>query len=221
MSTLKAMRNLLLPGVMKIFLLCLLAYVAAFAGVVWGVNAAIDSYVDLQGAQGWMAGLLAGAGGAVIAWFLFPLFYPVLISFFDEKMAEIVDAADYPHLPPAQEPFWPTLASDAWFTVKALALNIVCLPLFFIPVAGAVLYYGLNGYLLGVQFFRMSAGRRTTRERADRIQKENFVAIMTAGVAISFFATVPVVNLVAPVLGVATMLHLFYALLARDTARSE
>lgn len=209
-ATLKAFRNLLLPGIMKIFLWCLLAYVAAFGAVVWGMTWLVDRFTSLPEMQGFMADALAAVGGMVLAWFLFPLLYPVLVSFFDEQVAEIIDEEDYADRPKAVAPFWPTLGNDVMFTLKALALNIVCLPLLLIPLLGLVVYYGLNGYLLGMQFFRMAAGRRVTREQADVLQKKYFTSILLTGVTISFLATVPFINLAAPILGVAIMTHLFY-----------
>ena len=209
-ATFKALRNLLLPGVIKIFMWCLLAYVVLFAALTWGLGWAIDYFVPMVGTQGFIADMLTGLGGFFMAWFLFPLLYPVLVSFFDEAMAEIVDAADYPHLPKAQAPFWPSLGNDVWFTIKALALNIICLPLLLIPVIGWMAYYVLNGYLLGMQFFRMAAGRRVTQAQAKALQKEYFGTLVLTGVMVIFMATIPFINLAAPILGVAVMIHLFY-----------
>lgn len=214
-ATFKALRNLLLPGIMKIFLWCLLAYAVAFGALVWLMTWLVDRFTTLPQIEGFFASLLASAGGVLLAWFMFPLLYPVLVSFFDEHVAEIIDREDYPDQPQAVAPFWPTLGNDIWFTLKALALNIVCLPLFFIPLIGLVLYYGLNGYLLGTQFFRMAAGRRIGQAEADALRRKNFASIMLTGVAISFLATIPFVNLAAPILGVAIMTHLFYQVRAK------
>lgn len=216
-ATLKAFRNLLTPGIMKIFMWCLLAYVVAFGAVVWLMTWLVDRFTSLPEMQGYMADALAAVGGMVLAWFLFPLLYPVLVSFFDEQVAEIIDEEDYADRPKAVAPFWPTLGNDVMFTLKALALNIVCLPLLLIPLLGLVVYYGLNGYLLGMQFFRMAAGRRVTREQADVLQKKYFTSILLTGVTISFLATIPFINLAAPILGVAIMTHLFYLAQARST----
>ncbi len=127
-------------------------------------------------------------------------------------MAEIIEREDYPQLPPAQPPFWPTLLQDVMFSLKAIGLNLICLPLYFSPLFGLALYYGLNGYLLGTQFFRMAAGRRASQADAERLRRSARFSIVSAGVAISFCSTIPVINLVAPLLGVAVMLHLFHAL---------
>ncbi len=215
-SFLKALRNLLLFDIIKLFFLCLLVYIFSWSVIAWALSAAISSYIGLVGTEGVFIHLFAGMGGVTVAWFLFPLLYPILISFFDDKIAEAIERADYPQLPPAQPPFWPTFASDFWFSLKALGLNIICLPLYLFPVIGLFVYYGLNGYLLGTQFFRMTAGRRVSVVEAKLMQKRAASSIFIIGVAISFSATIPVLNLAAPVIGVATMLHLFHELLGTN-----
>lgn len=211
----KALKNLMLPGVLWLFLLCLLAY-----AVGWTVLSLLlgHAFTYLAGAVGpdmWFMRTLGTFGGGVLAWFMFPLLYPILISFFDDYMAGVIERRDYPQLPPAEPPFWPTFWHDMRFSIKAIVLNIVCLPLHFIPG----FYYCLNGYLLGSQFFRMSAGRRVSAPEAEALQRKARGVIFLAGVVISFCSTVPLLNLAAPLLGVATMLHVFHAL--KGTGKTE
>lgn len=208
----KALHNLLLPDIIKIFLLCMLVYIVGWGVIAWVLTGIITSYIGATATDGFFMHALGSMGGVVIAWFLFPLLYPVLISFFDDKIAETIEREDYPELPASQPPFWPTIASDALFSLKAIGLNIICIPFYLIPMLGLVIYYGLNGYLLGTQFFRMAAGRRVNESEATRLQKKAGNSIILIGIAISFCATIPLLNLAAPVLGVATMLHLFHEL---------
>ncbi|MBU6476271.1 MAG: EI24 domain-containing protein [Alphaproteobacteria bacterium] len=161
----------------------------------------------------------ASAGGVTAAWFLFPLLYPILISFFDDSIADIIEKEDYPHLAPAVPPFWPTVLHDIAFSLKAVALNVLCLSLWMIPPVYILVYYGMNGYLLGTQFFRMIAGRRASVAEAAALQKKAHHAILLIGVSISFFSTVPLLNLAAPLIGIAAMLHLFQSL--RGAPRQE
>jgi CysZ protein len=212
----KALRNLTLPGILRLFLICLVVYIIGGIAMAALFSWLAAQYIAFAGAEGWIAGLLGGAGGTVMAWFLFPLLYPVLVSFFDEKMASVIERADYPQLPPSEPPFWPTLLHDILFSLKALALNIVLLPVYLIPVVGLVVYYGLNGYLLGTQFFRMSAGKRAPREKAEQMRRNARGTILAAGIGISFCSTIPLLNLAAPLIGVAAMLHLFHALNGTD-----
>ncbi|NBX03226.1 MAG: hypothetical protein EBR02_04030 [Alphaproteobacteria bacterium] len=208
----KSFKNLLLPSIWKIFLLCILIYMISGIALALGISALVSSYIGASGAESAWLTALGSIGGWMIAWFMFPLLYPILISFFDEKMAEVIEREDYPLLPTAEPPFWPTLGNDALFTLKAIGLNILCLPLYFIPLFGQLLYYGLNGYLLGKQFFRMAAGRRANAAQVKDMQKQARGLIFMCGVGIMICATIPLLNFVAPLLGVATMLHLFHSL---------
>jgi uncharacterized protein involved in cysteine biosynthesis len=211
----KAIRNLLLPGILKVFLLCMLAYMAGWGLLAWILSAIINHYIGATGTQGLWTHLMASFGGMTLAHFFFPLLYPILISFFDNQVADVIEHEDYPHLPPAVGPFWPTVLNDVSFSAKAVSLNILCLPLDLIPM----FYYGLNGYLLGTQFFRIVAGRRVSAMEAAVLQRKAHYPILLTGVAISFFSTIPVLNLAAPLVGVAAMLHLFHAL--RGTVKQE
>lgn len=215
----KALRNLLLPGILKVLFMCLFAYMACFGVLAWIFSAVINHYIGAEGAQGWMTHILASFGGMFVAHLFFPLLYPILISFFDDQIADIIERTDYPQLPPARGPFWPTILNDAAFSAKAVTLNLLCLPFWLFPPLAIPVYYTLNGYLLGTQFFRIVAGRRVTVAEAEALQKQSHYAVLLTGIAISFSATIPVVNLAAPVVGIAAMLHLFHAL--RGTKKQE
>lgn len=208
----KAVQNLLNPGIWKIFLFCLLVYIAAGLAFAAGLGWVAAQFATSDHIPAYLSGLIAGAGGTVLAWFLFPLLYPVLMSFFDEAMAEKIERSDYPQLMRATPPFWPTFWHDVLFSLKAIALNLLFLPLYFIPLFGQLLYYGFNGYLLGAQFFRMSGGRRDSRATVEGLISQHRNKIILGGALIMLCATIPILNLAAPVLGVATMLHLYHAL---------
>lgn len=212
----KSLRNLMLPGLLKIFLLCIVIYGISWGALSVGISHLITSTLGLGRDEGIFVQFIGSMGGMMIAWFLFPLLYPVLIGFFDEKIAEIIEREDYPQLPVANPPFWPTLLNDAIFSLKAVCLNILFLPFWIIPPVGIIVYYLLNGYLLGTQFFRMAAGRRVSEAEAETLRKRAKKEILLGGIAIAFFATVPLLNLAAPLMGVAAMLHLFHSLKGND-----
>ena len=213
----KAFRNLLLPGIMRVFLMCLLVYAAAWGLLAWILSGIINPYLGMTGVEGFWTHLMASFGGMIAAHLFFPLLYPILISFFDNTVADVIEHQDYPQLPPATGPFWPTILSDVAFSLKAIGLNILCIPFYFIPLVNVAVYYLLNGYLLGTQFFRIVAGRRATPTEAAVMIKKAYYAILTIGIAISFFSTIPVLNLVAPFVGIAAMLHLFHTLRGTPT----
>ena len=215
----RALRNMLLPGILKIFLMCLLVYAACWGLLAWILSVIINHYLGVTGADGFWTHLMASFGGMIAAHFFFPLLYPILISFFDNQVADVIEREDYPQLPAAVGPFWPTVLNDLAFSLKAVTLNILFLPFYIFPPLGVAIYYGLNGYLLGTQFFRIVAGRRVTAAEAAALLKKARYPILMTGVAISFFSTIPILNLAAPLVGVAAMLHLFHTL--RGTPKQD
>lgn len=103
--------------------------------------------------------------------------------------------------------------------VSAL-VNIAALPLY-IPLLitglSFLLGYAINGYLLGREFYEIVAVRRMARAEADVLRKRYRKSIWLAGAMIAFLYTVPLLNLVVPVVATAFMLHLFEHLRAKDS----
>ena len=91
----------------------------------------------------------------------------------------------------------------------ALVLYIFAGP--FIPVV----FWAVNGWLLGREYFTLVATRRIGRERAKALRAQNSGRIWLAGILMAAPLSVPLVNLVIPVLGVATFTHLFHRMAAR------
>ena len=207
----KAFADLLLPGIIRLLLLTLVAYIVSWVavtiGLVWLLGALFSAHAAPYG-LGWLTG---GFGATILAWIFFPLLYPLLVSFFDDAIAEQIERHDYPQIMRAAPPFWPTIWHDFIFSVKAVLWNIVILPLLLFPPLHFIVYYWLNGRLLGAQFFRMAAGRRMSRVETEALINRQRGKIVIGGAVIMLCATIPVVNLIAPVLGVAAMLHLFHA----------
>mgnify|MGYP007061007021 CR=1 FL=1 len=80
--------------------------------------------------------------------------------------------------------------------------------------------YVLNGFLLGREYFMLVAMRRLGRPGAVQLRRRHPVAIWVAGTLMAAPLSVPVVNLLVPVLGAATFTHLFHRLNARAAGAS-
>ena len=94
------------------------------------------------------------------------------------------------------------------FGLIAAALNILILPLYLIPVVNVLAYYGLNGYLLGREYFELVALRRLEEKPANDLRRTFSGRVVLSGVVIAFLSTLPVINLVAPVIGTLMMVHI-------------
>ena len=168
---------------------------------------------------GWLDVVLdwtAGLGTLVLAWFLFPALLPLVASIFLDQFAGRIEQQEYgledpPSLPVSQE-----MIAGAKFAGVSLSLNLASLPFYLIPPLIPVVYYGLNSYLLGREFFESVAGRHIGRRAANDLRREHRLLVLFSGLAIALCATLPLATLIAPFVGVAVAVHLVQALTRKE-----
>ncbi|MCI5049439.1 MAG: EI24 domain-containing protein [Rickettsiales bacterium] len=206
-----ALKSLCHWHIFKVFIGSIVLNSIVLALLFFGVYWLIED-INLFGTWDWVAdiGFTFFAGAFVI--FIFPILLPIIISFFDTAIAESIERDEYPGIPTPEPPFWPTIMQDVRFTIKAVFLNALCLPIYLIPGINLMVYYLLNGYLLGTEFFNVVAGRHVHPDEADRMRKERRTSILFCGFSIAVGATIPFINLITPIWGVALMVHLFHSL---------
>ena len=71
------------------------------------------------------------------------------------------------------------------------------------------MFYLVNGYLLGREYFEMVGVRRLPVADVTSLRKAHSLSVLMTGIAIAFLLTIPVVNLLMPVVATAAMVHLF------------
>jgi uncharacterized protein involved in cysteine biosynthesis len=165
----------------------------------------------------WLVQGLAWSVLLLVSFLLFPGAMAFLLSLLLEDIARAVERRHYPGLPPAREPtLVESLAAALSFFATAAILNVILLPLYlillFVPPFNLVVFYGINGYLLGREYFEVVAARRLDSAEAKRLRRRHRGAVFVAGVIIAFLLTIPVVNLVMPLVATAFLLHLFEAM---------
>lgn len=135
-------------------------------------------------------------------------------GFFLEDVADAVEDLHYPNLPPApRTPIYEAFRDSINFFGVLVAVNIVALMLS-IPMGplAPVLFWAVNGYLLGREYFQMVAMRRLGRIGATKLRRQHRGKVWLAGTLMAIPLTVPIVNLLIPVLGAATFTHLYHRL---------
>jgi hypothetical protein len=75
-----------------------------------------------------------------------------------------------------------------------------------------LLFYAVNGHLLGREYFEVVALRRLDPQAARQLRRDYAGRIWLAGTLIAVTFSIPLLNLAAPVLGTAFMLHRFQRL---------
>jgi CysZ protein len=157
-----------------------------------------------------IAKFLGGALAMVLTWLMFPSAISAVMSLLLERIAGAVEARHYPSLPAANEmPLTEALIEAAKFLGIMVALNVAMLPFLFIPPLFPFVFYGVNGYLMGREFFELVATRRMSAENARALRKSRQGSVIAVGIIFAMLMTVPIVNLLTPVIATATMLHLF------------
>jgi CysZ protein len=208
------LRQLADPSARRLVLQSVLIAIGTFALLVATVATILGS-IDTTGLA-WLDTLVAILGSAaalVLAWLLFPVVIAAAIGWFAEDIALAVERRYYPDLPP---PVGMGVGASVWATVRfsavALALNILALPLYLLPGPNVLFYLALNGYLLGREYFELVAGRRLPGSKVAGMRHRVRGRLWLAGAAIALLLAVPVLNLVAPVVAIAFMVHLFEGL---------
>ena len=207
-------RQLADPRAGRLLLRCVLLAGLTF-GLLLVAVATLLGALDPTG-LGWLDTGLAIAGSAavlVLAWLLFPVTIAIALSWFAEDVALAVEQRHYPDLPPpsgmgVSESLWAALR----FGTVAVLLNLLALPLYLLPGANLLIYLGLNGYLLGREYFELVAARRLPGPTVTALRRRLRGRLWLAGAVIAALLAVPVFNLVAPVVAIAFMVHLFEGL---------
>ena len=162
----------------------------------------------------WLLDLMGGLVVLGLSWLLFPAVVTLIMSFFLERIAAAVEAVDYPgRAAPRRQPVGDTVAAMLRLTTLTLVLNLLALPIYLlIPGINLFLFLALNGYLLGREYFEVVALRRLDAATTKAARNRFGLRVFLGGVMIAALFSLPFVNLVAPVIATAFMVHLFEAM---------
>ncbi len=165
----------------------------------------------------WGVDLLSGAALLFLVWITFPGAVGIVTGLLLERVANRIEAQHYPGQPPAREQgVWESVRLALTFALISIGLNLLALPVyFFLPVINLLVFYALNGYLLGREYFELVALRRLDESSVRALRRSYQGSIFLAGAMIAFVTTVPLLNLAAPVVATAFMVHLFESLRRR------
>jgi uncharacterized protein involved in cysteine biosynthesis len=146
---------------------------------------------------------LGGGAVTVLALMLFPASFGIVISIFMERIADIVEEEHYPQLGKARGiPIWTGIWTGVVFLLAVIALNLVMLPFYLVA-----LFIGVNGWLAGRVYYEQVALRRRDPADVKAWRKANAGVLWLTGIVLVFLGTIPFLNLIVPVLGVAAMVH--------------
>ena len=203
--------------------LTLALLVAAYAGFLWLINALVgeDATLPVLGEVTWLNDLLGWSSllfMLVLSVFLMVPVASAITSMFLDDVAQAVEDRHYPALPSVTPvPFWDALRDTVNFLGVLILANLLALVLYvFFPPFAPLIFWSLNGFLLGREYFTLAAMRRLGRDGARKLRSRHGGTIWLAGTLMAMPLSVPLVNLLVPILGAATFTHIFHALQARS-----
>lgn len=196
--------------------------VAFFAGLMWLLNSLLgpEATLPFVGEVTWLNDLISWT--ALLSMIILSVFLMIpvasaITSLFLDDVADAVEERHYPHLPKAERvPWGDAMVDTVSFLGVLIAANLFALILYaMFPPFALFIFWGLNGFLLGREYFTLAAMRREGRAGAKALRKRHLGKIWFAGILMAMPLSLPLVNLVIPVLGAATFTHLYHQIQAR------
>ena len=188
----------------------ILAYIILFSLISWGLSAVTlfdSTWLD------WSTKIFGGLTAVVLSVFLFPSVVTLVIGFFLDDIIDTVESKFYPDAPPRRQQSWAeVIALTFRMTGLAVILNLLFLPVYFIPVLNVVVFFLLNSYLLGWEYYSMVAVHHLEPREAKASYQINKKEIWKAGAIIVILLTLPVISVVMPIIAAAFMTHVFQSL---------
>jgi uncharacterized protein involved in cysteine biosynthesis len=212
-----AFRQLTDRALIKVFVISLAITLAIFVALGFALHSAI---ADLLDSQGWNDGTLAVVATVIaelaLFWVAFRAIAIVVIGLFADQVVHAVEARHYPDALSAARPvsFGRAMVMGLKSAGRLIGYNLLAVPLYIVLLATGVglpvAFFALNGWLLGRDLGDMVAARHTDRRELAEWRRQSRWTRLGAGLASAGLFAIPVVNLIAPVVGAAAMTHLFH-----------
>lgn len=215
------------PRFVRVMGLGVLVSLAVLGGLTAGVLALVNLLVPESFTIPWVGQVggvdVAATWAFAVAMVLMSVVLMVPVAsastgLFLESVVDAVEERHYDWLPVVTPlPLWDVVVDSVNFAGLVIAVNVLALVVYaFSGPFAPMVFWSVNGFLLGREYFTLVAQRRLGRDRARALRRKHALTVWTAGVLMAAPLSLPLVNLLVPVLGVATFTHLFQRLSARE-----
>lgn len=212
---LKALAQLPGPRMLGVVVLALLLALAVTAPLLL-VVLPLAALVDVIPVP---AFLQSDAGGSWLGWsswlfwtYVMSPLAVAIVSLLLDRIVEAVEARHYPGLPEIRRR---NLGEQIGYALRFFGLMLgisalAALVAWLTPVPGPLVFTAASAYLIAREHYETVALRRMPATEAKRAVAQHTGALWLAALPVALALNVPLVNLVAPILGVAAFTHLFH-----------
>lgn len=204
----------------KVLWRALAVTVLLFAVLWWGCERLLAG-LDVTGWPTWASSAWADGGPLLGALLVLPLFIPLfaatatgIAEIWLDEVIGAVEARYYPGMTARPATVATSLRLGLGATARLLAWNVLALPFYLVllltGVGTLILFVVLNGWLLGRAYFEMVAVRHLPPSEVARWIAARPYLRWQAGLITAGLFAVPVLNLVAPLVGAGMATHLFH-----------
>ncbi len=200
------------PAFRRPLILGVVGAALALALLGWGaVEAAAWAAAGEASWLSWLAQAAGGAAGLLLAWWLFLPVAAAIASQLVEPVAVAVERRHYPGLPPPRgASVAAQVAFGLRFGLRLLVIQVLLLPLLFVPIVGFILALLVSAHALGAGMVQQTALLRMDMAGARAAWRRNRLSGWVLGLLLALMALVPLLNLLVPVLGTAAAVHLLH-----------
>ena len=194
---------------------------SVLVAVVIGGTMVLDPGAWVASRVTWMPGWLADGvvfvvatlGAVALVWFTFVIVVQTVASLFLDGIVSRVEETDYPHLPRARGT---TVSGDivaslrfvGWLLLVNLAATPLYLAAILIPGLTIIVFWIVNSLLFAREYAEIVLLRRLARRDSDAWRKRHRWRLLASGAVITAGMSVPLLNLVMPVIAAIAMTHL-------------
>ena len=166
----------------------------------------------------WFLSFVASLGIITGAIFLMPAVTAFVGSFFVDEIADQVEEIYYPaDMPGVALPLFRALLEGLKTALLTVAVYVVALPFVLFAGLGIVILFLANAYLLSREYFELAAMRFRPPAEAKALRRAHRGQVFFAGLFISAFVSIPILNLATPLFAMALMVHIHKRLARRRT----
>jgi CysZ protein len=208
------------PAIVRVFAktiaLTLAIFVVLGAGLWFATRWLVIDQLGWDETAGNLAAISGFLAMLLFGWVLFRAIAVAVIWLFGDDIVIAVERRHYPDALASAHPvpIARSLTLGLRSAGRALLVNLLLMPIYVaLLVTGfgtPLLFYAANGWLLGADLGEMVAVRHLTRGEIKAWRRDTRWKRWDLGVGVAALLSVPIINLVAPVLGAAMATHLFH-----------